>query len=195
MLRNEKQKALPVSHCHLPLIGSRKPSINEQEFKDSMAGLTFSVAVVTARTAQEEIGRTVTSFMPLSAVPPRLMISIDVRSRLIDLIGVTRAFSISFLSVGQEAVGDAFAGKWAQADRFGTADWDFWPSGNRRLDNAILAMDCELTGSIDAGDHMLFVGTILEAERPGTNWPLLWSNRSYLSLAEADQPWNCGSSG
>jgi flavin reductase (DIM6/NTAB) family NADH-FMN oxidoreductase RutF len=186
MLRNEIQNTSPVSHCHLPLNGSLTPAISEHEYKDAMATLTFSIAVVTARSTTEEIGRTVTSFMPLSAVPPRVMISIDVRSRLIDIIGITRAFSISFLSSAQSEVGNAFAGKWGQADRFGIADWDRWPSGNGRLVGAILALDCELTGSIDAGDHMLFVGTIVEADSSDGTSPLLWNKRDYVPMV--DQP-------
>lgn len=158
------------------------PAIDEREFKDSMASLTFSIAVATAKHGDEEIGRTITSFMPLSAIPPRVMISIDVRSRLIDLIGASKTFSISFLSSGHEEVGDAFAGKRSQIDRFDIAEWDCWPSGNRKLVNATLAIDCELTASIDAADHMLFVGTIIEADHDCSAAPLVWSKRSYLTF-------------
>lgn len=148
-----------------------------------MANLVFSVAIVTAKWSDEEIGRTVTSFMPLSAVPPRIMISIDARSRLIDVIGASRRFSISFLDPHNEAVGDAFAGKGHQNDRFATADWDCWPSGNRKLVGACLSLDCELSGSLDAEDHIVFVGTIVEADASSDAPALLWTNRSYRYIA------------
>ncbi len=180
----------PIAHLHLPLGATNSPVVSESEFKNSMSALAFSIAVVTARGGNEEIGRTITSFMPLSAVPPRIMISIDVRSRLIDLIGASKSFSVSFLSDKHQDVGDAFAGRWLQSDRFKSADWDFWPSGNRRLVGAVLSFDCELTSSIDATDHMLFVGTIVHAEAEGAVGHLLWNERSYATLrCDAD---TCG---
>lgn len=136
-----------ICHSHLPLCASLAPAVVPQEFKNAMAKLVFSISVVTARHENEQHGRIVTSFMPLSATPPQIMVSIDVRSRLIDLIGLSRRFSISFLSAGQEIVGDTFAGKTLQDDRFSISDWDHWPSGNPKLSNALLSMDCELVGS------------------------------------------------
>ena len=185
MLSNERRLPHQISHVHLPLNLSEAPPAGEREFKDAMARLAFSIAVVTACHNGEEIGRTVTSFMALSAVPPRIMISIDVRSRLIDLIGACGSFSISFLGSKHETVGDVFAGKWQEGDRFGIANWGYWPSGNRKLQDAILSVDCELTGSIDAGDHMLFVGTIIETEISETSDRLLWLERGYFATASA----------
>jgi flavin reductase (DIM6/NTAB) family NADH-FMN oxidoreductase RutF len=164
-----------------------EPAIDERDFKASMARLVFSIAIVTARRGDEEIGRTVTSFMPLSAEPPRIMISIDVRSRLIDVIGASKTFSLSFLASRHQEVGDTFAGKWGLADRFTTAEWDSWPSGNRKLASALLAFDCELMASVDVDDHMLFVGTITQADHGGDHGKLLWSERSYMRL-EPSQP-------
>ncbi|WP_323455223.1 flavin reductase, partial [Rhizobium sp. TBD182] len=58
--------------------------------------------------------------------------------------------------------------------------WDVWPSGSSRLADALLSMDCELVGSIDAADHILFVGSIIEASFDPLRKPLLWSERNYL---------------
>ncbi len=171
-----------ASHVHLPLNRPSLPEISPQEFKDGMAKLGFSIAVVTARHADERLGRTVTSLMPLSAEPPQMMVSIDVRSRLIDVIGLSRRFSISLLAAGQGHIGDTFAGKGNQEERFPLADWDYWPSGNPKLANAVVSIDCELAGSIDVGDHMLFVGVIVETDTRLDLQPLLWNERSYRAM-------------
>ncbi|PZR89293.1 MAG: flavin reductase [Stutzerimonas stutzeri] len=180
MLKNVTPIDPHMYHTHLPLRDPVAPAIAPQEFKDAMATLVFSICVVAAHHKDEQLGRTVTSFMPLSAEPPRIMISIDVRSRLVDLIGLSRAFSISFFSAGQESVADAFAGKSRQDDRFSISDWDYWPSGSPKLSDASVSMDCELVGSLDAGDHLLFIGVITETELRHTLAPLLWSDRDYL---------------
>ncbi|MDX3924720.1 MAG: flavin reductase family protein [Shinella sp.] len=183
MLKTVTAMSGPIHHAHLPLNAPVTPAISPQEFKDAMAKLAFSISIVTARHANEQLGRTVTSFMPLSAEPPHIMVSIDLRSRLIDLIGLSGRFSISFLAAGQERLGDVFAGKGPSEDRFSIADWDYWPSGTPKLANSLLCMDCELVGSLDAGDHMLFVGMVTETEIGGDRSPLLWNERAYLAPA------------
>ncbi|MFK3780735.1 flavin reductase family protein [Agrobacterium sp. NPDC089420] len=174
-----------VNHAHIPLKTSTSPTISPREFKDAMAGLAFTVAVATAAHAGERIGRTITSFMPLSAEPPLLMISIDASSRMVDLIAASRRFSVAALARGQEEVADAFAGKGNLPDRFSLGRWDAWPSGNPRLAEALLSMDCELVGSIDAADHILFVGAIIEATSDPLRKALLWSARAYTGTGEA----------
>lgn len=169
----------------VPLSPPSAMMIDEREFKDCMARLGFSVAVVTAGNGREELGRTVTSFMPLSSVPPRIIVSIDAHSRLVDFARATTSFSISFLSSDQDHVADAFAGKRGNIDRFSIANWRRWPSGNRRLEDAALSLDCELSASIDVGDHILLVGTIIDAKGADDAKTLLWSNRSYGGFDKA----------
>ncbi|NSY61483.1 flavin reductase family protein [Agrobacterium tumefaciens] len=169
-----------VNHVHVPLKAPPSPTTSPREFKDAMASLVFTVAVATASHAGERIGRTITSFMPLSAEPPLLMISIDASSRMVDLVAASRRFSVTALSRGQEEIADVFAGKGNLLDRFSVGHWDVWPSGSSRLADALLSMDCELVGSIDAADHVLFVGSIIEASFDPLRKPLLWSERNYL---------------
>lgn len=168
-----------ISHTHIPLKGTVSPTISPREFKDAMAGLAFTVALATASHAGERVGRTITSFMPLSAEPPLLMISIDASSRMVDLIAASQRFSIAALARGQEEIADVFAGKGNLPDRFSIGDWDVWPSGNPKLAKALLSLDCELVGSIDAADHILFVGAIIEATSDPLREALLWSGRGY----------------
>lgn len=178
MQNNIVSLATMTAHTHLPLSSSVTPAVSAQEFKDAMAKLAFSVCVVTARQGEEQLGRTVTSFLPLSAEFSQIVVSIDVRSRIIDLIGTCKKFSVSFLSEDQSGVADIFAGKGNQENRFSIDHWDYWPSGNPKLVNAVLAMDCELVGSIDIGDHMLFVGVVTETALDAGQL-LLWMDRTY----------------
>ncbi|MCZ7912445.1 flavin reductase family protein [Agrobacterium leguminum] len=105
-----------VNHAHVPLKACASPMISPREFKDSMAGLAFTVAVATACHAGERVGRTITSFMPLSAEPPLLMISIDASSRMVDPIAASRRFAA--LARGQEEIAATIKARWVceQAD-------------------------------------------------------------------------------
>ncbi len=171
----------PINHAHLPTNDKRSPVTQSEEFNDAMAKLAFSIAIVTACHHDVQLGRTITSFMPLNDEPPHVMIAISVVGSLMNLIGSSQRFSVSFLSTGQERLGEFFADKGLQGDQFPPTEWDYWPSGSLKLVGALLCLDCELVGSIDVGDHMLFVGTITQSEITDDRDPLLWRNRGYFS--------------
>ena len=151
-----------------------------------MSGLASAVHVVTARRGGERVGRTATSVMSLSAQPPAVLVSIDIVSRLADLITKTGGFSLAMLASAQSEVADAFAGQVAPELRFDVGDWDAWPSGQPRLRGSVTTLDCEVIGAMETGTHVLFAGAIVEAETDAGRKPLLWHRHGYRDLRGVD---------
>lgn len=170
---------LPDSMALRPL---RRPTVSDAEFRAAMSGLASSVHVVTARRGDERVGRTATSVLSLSAQPPAVLISIDIVSRLADLIARTGGFSMAMLAKHQDAIADAFAGKVAHEDRFRIGEWGQWPSGQPLLRGAVSVLDCEVIGAMETGSHVLFAGAIVDAETDSTSSPLLWHRHGYREL-------------
>lgn len=170
----------------MALRAPRRPTIGNAEFRSAMAAVASTVSVVTARRGDELIGRTATSVISLSATPPALLISIDIVSRMADLIAKTGGFSIAMLADDQALVADAFAGRLDPADRFGVGDWTRWPSGNPMLLGAVTAFDCEVIGAMETGTHVLFAGAIIEAETTTSRTPLLWQRHGYHGIGPLD---------
>lgn len=160
------------------------PPVRLTEFRETMASLATTVTVVTTTHAHETIGRTATAVLSLGITPPSVLVSIDITSRLADLILMSRGFSLAMLAQGQEAIGDAFAGKLGLDDRFTYGDWGNWPSGNPMLMGAAAAIDCELIGSIETGTHVLFAGAIVHSEISPTAEPLVWHRHRYRTLTD-----------
>lgn len=169
--------ALSPAHAGVP------GALDFGHFADAMASLASTVCVATAATGEMRHGRTVTAVTSLSATPPSLLVSITRGSDLAKAIAEEGRFSLNLLAEGQEAVGDAFAGKIAVADRFSVGQWDAWTSGQPRLAGAATAIDCELAGIVEMDTHCLFVGVLVEA-RTSDAEPLLWYERQYRTLAE-----------
>jgi flavin reductase len=157
--------------------------VGDAEFRAAMSAVSSTVYVVTARRGDERIGRTVTSIMSLAAEPPTLLVSIDLMSRLAELIVQTGGFSVAALADDQEAIGDAFAGRVQASERFDLGEWSAWPSGHPMLLGAASALDCEVVGSIETGTHVLFAGAIVNAETTTSRTPLLWQRHGYHRLA------------
>lgn len=164
----------------------RQPVVGNAEFRSAMAGMATTVSVVTARHGSEQIGRTVTSMLSLSMNPPTLLISIDIMSRLADLIAKTGGFSLALLADDQAEVADAFAGRVEPEERFNTGQWSQWHSGHPMLLGAVTALDCDVIGAIETGTHVLFAGAVIEAETTTGRSPLLWQRHGYHAVGRLD---------
>lgn len=164
----------------------RRPLVGNAEFRAAMSGMASTVSLVTARRGDERIGRTVTSMLSLSISPPTILVSIDIMSRLADLIAKRGGFSFAVLADDQADVADAFAGQVAPADRFNTGSWSQWPSGHPLLLGAVTALDCDVIGSIETGTHVLFAGAVVEAETTTSRAPLLWQRHQYHAVGGLD---------
>ena len=167
---------------------SRRPPTDDGSFREAMASMASTVAVVTAELGGERIGRTVTSAMSLSARPPSIVISIDFGSRLADFIGLAEGFSYAVLADGQDRIADAFAGGVAPQERFRLGRWDRWASGHPRLAGAVSVLDCETIGSISTATHVLVIGAVVEADTVPGRSPLLWHERRFRRLGEERSP-------
>ncbi|SEP74999.1 flavin reductase [Devosia sp. YR412] len=165
---------------------SRRPVVGHTEFRSAMAAMASTVSVVTARRGDERIGRTVTAVLSLAANPPTILISIDILSRLADLIAKTGGFSIAMLAEEQADLADAFAGKVEAGERFSLGDWTDWPSGHPMLLGSVTALDCDVIGAMETGTHVLFAGAIVEAETTTSRKPLLWQRHAYHGLGGLD---------
>ena len=164
----------------------RQPVVGNAEFRAAMAGMATTVSVVTARRGDEQIGRTVTSMLSLSMNPPTILVSIDIMSRLADLIAKTGGFSLALLADDQADVADAFAGRVEPEHRFNSGRWSQWPSGHPMLLGALTALDCDVIGSMETGTHVLFAGAVIEAETTASRTPLLWQRHTYRTLGGLD---------
>lgn len=161
---------------------SRRPPVGNSEFRSAMAGMGSTVCVVAARRGEEVVGRTVTAVLSLSANPPAVLVSIDIVSRLADLIAKTGGFSLAMLATDQSEIADAFAGKLEGEARFGLGHWGRWPSGQPQLHGAVTTFDCDVIGAMETGTHVLFAGAVVEAETATDRTPLIWQRRSYHGL-------------
>ncbi|MBS3849039.1 flavin reductase [Devosia sp. BSSL-BM10] len=164
----------------------RNPVVGNAEFRSAMAAMASTVSVVTARRGDEQIGRTVTSMMSLAINPPTILISIDIMSRLADIIAKTNGFSLAMLADDQQEVGNAFAGGMEPEHRFGVGEWSRWPSGHPMLLGAVTAVDCDVVGAIETGTHVLFAGAIIEVETTTSRSPLIWQRHHYQTLGGLD---------
>lgn len=120
--------------------------IDQQQFRDLMAGVCSPVTVVTTTADGTAYGATVSSFASLSLDPPLVSVAFGRDSRLLGHIQAARRFGVNILGQDQDDLAIAFARH--GADRFADTHW-FAEDGLPRLADAPGWMVCDLHQTVD----------------------------------------------
>jgi flavin reductase (DIM6/NTAB) family NADH-FMN oxidoreductase RutF len=166
--------------------------IEAQDYREVLTRFATGVTVVTTleQTAGEPQpwGTTVNSFTGISLDPPLVMVSIGHERSIHPIIERTGRFGVNVLAEGSEAISDCFAGAPSALPRsaFCNADYTLGRAGLPVLDQAIAHLSCDVERIIEAGDHTMYLGMVIEtACRDEVGWPLLYFRRRYLSIERA----------
>lgn len=159
--------------------------IDEERFLSALANFPAGVAVVTALDAgQRPVGLTISAFCSASLNPPLILICVDEGSSTLPAIQHSRKFTVNFLSEGRELVARNFATK--DADKFADQTWrasEELPGGGPILhEDTVAYLVCALYKEVEAGDHRVFIGEVIEASVEEEARSLLYHRRSYSSI-------------
>lgn len=147
--------------------GNCVDSIDAATFRQAMARFCTGVTIVTTCTGAEAAahGMTATAFSSLSLSPPLILVCIDVRTRMHDLLAEATAFGVSILSENQHNISARFSG----APETGKVPFA-WRMGVPLVEHAIVQIVADLSSSHREGDHTIFVGRVtgcwMEAGHP-----------------------------
>lgn len=127
-------------------------------------------------------GMTVSAFFSVSLAPPLIGVCLDRKAATLGLIVQSGRFAVNVLSAAQSALSDRFSTKDNEPTRFdGIALDSVEAAGSPLLSGAVVQLDCELSASYDAGDHVLCLGQVgLAITHPGA--PLVYHGAGYHSL-------------
>lgn len=171
------------------------PDIDPQAYRDVLGRFVTGVTVVTTleqkpdgEQADQPWGTTVNSFTAVSLDPPLVLVCIGRGRSIHPIIERTRRFGVNVLGEGSQQLSDCFAGAPSTLPRsaFCNATYELSGSGTPVLDQAIAFLACEVEKVIEAGDHTIYIGRVLEtATRDEPGWPLLYFRRRYLRIERA----------
>jgi flavin reductase (DIM6/NTAB) family NADH-FMN oxidoreductase RutF len=167
------------------------PEASPEEFRAALGQLASGVVLVTAHDADEgphgeDAGMTATAFLSVSLDPPLILVSVREDSRMEDVLTRVPTFAVSVLAADQRTTAARFAMKGRVSDRLLFADLPHRrgaASGAPLVEGALATVECRTVDRISAGDHVLFIGHVLEA-RVGapTGGPLMYFRGQYRHL-------------
>ncbi|MFC7624388.1 flavin reductase family protein [Microlunatus sp. GCM10028923] len=165
----------------IPTTPGPGPRLADGTFRHLFRRHAAGVAVVTVG-GSAPVGFTATSLSSLSAEPPLLSFNINRRSSSWPALRSAAAVAVHLLAHDQSALATTFAT--SGIDRFARVPgWRRNRAGLPILPDVLAWMTVEVRHLVDAGDHSLVVGEIVEAEvRDGR--PLVYHDGQFARLAE-----------
>ena len=168
--------------------------IDKQEFRDAMARLAAAVSVITSNGPGGLCGCTASAVCSVSDEPPILLVCINRSSRNNVVLKENQRLCVNVLRAHQEAMALQFSRSGSEvAERFAGIRLsephdDFavdGAPGSPMLDDALVSLDCCITGSAEVGSHTVFYCTV-EATRFGTAGPgLVYFERDFHEVPVA----------
>lgn len=156
--------------------------IEKNELRRVMGHFATGVTVITSLRASGELhGLTANAFSSVSLVPPLLLVCVDKKAESYPCFEESKVFTVNILSAEQEALSRKFAV--SGGNKFEGVSYRIGANGAPILDGSIAYLECKLSGSMDAGDHTVYLGEIEQAETHEAK-PLLFFRGGYRELGD-----------
>lgn len=153
--------------------------ISPLEFRQTLGRFASGVTIVTAQDGEERRGMTASAFVSVSLTPPLILVSVDHRAHMHQLLGqddVTH-FGVNVLSAAQRHLSEHFAGRPGPEEQ---VPW-FMHERVPLIGGTIAQLVCRKERVIEAGDHTLYLGFV-EYSRYTDDDPLLYFRGQYHEL-------------
>ena len=148
---------------------------NATKFKEALGNYPTGVTIVTTMTEDNiPLGLTVNSFASVSIDPLLILWSIDKRVSTYNHFTNSKKFAVHILASDQSELCYLFAAR--DVDRFSNCEWETSEYKLPLLKNVAAILQCETYQTIEAGDHMIILGKVVDIT--GDNRaPLLYHKR------------------
>jgi flavin reductase (DIM6/NTAB) family NADH-FMN oxidoreductase RutF len=161
-------------------------------FRDAMRRIASTVTIITATDFGRHHGMTVTAVTSVSMDPPSLLVCLNNRTRLHDIMGQARRFCVNVLHTEQAELSVAFSGALPAEERFDKGAWEKAQDGLGFLIDAQANVFCQKMAAIPFGTHTIFIGQVVEVRQSDAVEPLIYQNARYRAfssdLTTAKQP-------
>ncbi|WP_322054360.1 flavin reductase family protein [Paraburkholderia bannensis] len=150
-------------------------------FRRALGAFVTGVTVVTTIQADgTPRGFTANSFASVSLDPPLVLVCVAKSASSHDVFSQAPQFAVSVLAEDQKDVSGVFASK--SPDKFAQVAWQTRATGAPVMHGAAAHFDCATHQVIDAGDHIVLLGRVLDFAHTGVS-PLGYCRGAYVSFS------------
>lgn len=154
--------------------------IDPRQFRNALGRFASGVTVITTQHEDHTHGMTANAFVSVSLVPPLILVSVDKRAKMHQLLATNRRYGVSVLGEDQEALSNHFAGRTVD-----DLEISFMiKEGVPLLMGAVAHLIARVVDRHAAGDHTLYIGQVEYVDWKEDGRPLLFYAGKYYQLSE-----------
>jgi flavin reductase (DIM6/NTAB) family NADH-FMN oxidoreductase RutF len=160
----------------------------------ALDAIISSVAVLTVQYNERSMGIVVATIATASQHPPRISIAVRRQHPIHDLIKTSGFFALNLLERGQQALEERFCTPPSEeANQFAGVEYDQGVSSGAPVLRGVLAfLECRVASSLDAGDHTIFLGDLLDGGALRDGQPMI-SQGEYKPTSDIAKGFSVGS--
>lgn len=138
-----------------------RPAIDARSFRTALGSFATGVTVITTRAADgTPVGLTANSFNSVSLEPPMVLWSLSRSAKSMPVFEQAEHFAVHVLAADQEALSTRFAR--SGGDKFAHLALETGIADLPLLSGCAARFQCRTSFRHDGGDHLIFVGEVLE---------------------------------
>lgn len=150
------------------------------DLRRAFGAFATGVTIVTTLDGDgQPIGFTANSFSSVSLDPALVSVSIAKSAFGFSLFTESSSLVINILAENQRDLSNRFASR--GIDKFAGVSWSSGVSGAPRLDRVVAWFDCENYQQVDAGDHVILIGRVVDYSY-NTDAPLGFCRGAYVGF-------------
>jgi flavin reductase (DIM6/NTAB) family NADH-FMN oxidoreductase RutF len=157
--------------------------LDPQDFKTGMRRLAAAVNIIAAAHDGAPAGLLATAVCSVCAEPPTLLVCVNRSARSYAAIRDSGAFCVNLLAQDQAGLARSFLDL-EGAERFSACRWTTLKTAAPAIEGALANFDCEITETVQAGTHTVFLGRVVAMRTSAARAPLLYFDGAYAGLAE-----------
>jgi 3-hydroxy-9,10-secoandrosta-1,3,5(10)-triene-9,17-dione monooxygenase reductase component len=151
-------------------------------FRSCAGAFTTGVGVVTTMDSEgQPVSVTINSFSTVSLAPPLILFSLARTLSSIDAFVAAKAYAVNILAYDAREISMMFAKR--IEDRWARAAHRISARGCPLFHQTLSVFECRPCQVHDGGDHLIFVGRVIEATRGEDAEPLVFYRGQYGTFA------------
>ncbi|MCA1011424.1 flavin reductase family protein [Halobacillus halophilus] len=151
--------------------------MDNRMFRTAMGKFATGVTVIVSEVEGQVHGMTANAFMSVSLDPKLVLISIDKKAKMNEVIQKSNQFTVNILSGDQKEMSMIFAGQIKEDKQveFETVE------GLPVIKDSLVSLVCNVYQAHEAGDHTLYVGEVINLNIKDGD-PLAFYEGKYMQM-------------